>query len=323
MASTYTELCTKLEEHYTVLDMVATERETTSDALSTHVRYYIPLTVEEYTFMVDKEQAPLVSTIQAASRMPLYNRINGLLERSHAYMFMAYMYTGSNLYTESKEAFYIVEAYVSQSALHAHVEDSTMCLFSRDHMSPTLAFDYNYSFSQQEKDLQRIYRVTLHGGATLTTPLEVYSFSKGYAWDFWVVVSFEELLQSLEDTTGPPTWALRFLYNWSCYVGHLIYDIEIDPTVKTKLLKLMHTNGITTPLGSNRTMDHLLGASEALDNYKSIPTDDLKKSVMEWRADATKATTPGGSTEQETASVAATPGTGPTEERPTKKRAMW
>ena len=113
MASTYTELCTKLEEHYTVLDMVATERETTSDALSTHVRYYIPLTVEEYTFMVDKEQAPLVSTIQAASRMPLYNRINGLLERSHAYMFMAYMYTGSNLYTESKEAFYIVEAYVS------------------------------------------------------------------------------------------------------------------------------------------------------------------------------------------------------------------
>ena len=164
MASTYTELCTKLEEHYTVLDMVATERETTSDALSTHVRYYIPLTVEEYTFMVDKEQAPLVSTIQAASQMPLYNRINGLLERSHAYMFMAYMYTGSNLYTESKEAFYIVEAYVSQSALHAHVEDSTMCLFSRDHMSPTLAFDYNYSFSQQEEDLQskRLHQLQLH-----------------------------------------------------------------------------------------------------------------------------------------------------------------
>ena len=164
MVSTYTELCTKLEEHYTVLDMVATERETTSDALSTHVRYYIPLTVEEYTFMVDKEQAPLVSTIQAASRMPLCNRINGLLERSHAYMFMAYMYTGSNLYTESKEAFYIVEAYVSQSALHAHVEDSTMCLFSRDHMSPTLAFDYNYSFSQQEEDLQskRLHQLQLH-----------------------------------------------------------------------------------------------------------------------------------------------------------------
>ena len=96
--------------------------------------------------------------------MPLYNRINGLLERSHAYMFMAYMYTGSNLYTESKEAFYIVEAYVSQSALHAHVEDSTMCLFSRDHMSPTLAFDYNYSFSQQEEDLQskRLHQLQLH-----------------------------------------------------------------------------------------------------------------------------------------------------------------
>ena len=70
MASTYTELCTKLEEHYTVLDMVATERETTSDALSTHVRYYIPLTVEEYTFMVDKEQAPLVSTIRDAALQP-------------------------------------------------------------------------------------------------------------------------------------------------------------------------------------------------------------------------------------------------------------
>ena len=58
--------------------------------------------------------------------------------------------------------------------LHAHVEDSTMCLFSRDHLSPTLSFDYNFKFSSQEQQLQRIYRVTLHGGATLTTPLETY-----------------------------------------------------------------------------------------------------------------------------------------------------
>ena len=59
---------------------------------------------------------------------------------------------------------------MSQHALHAHVEDSTM-FFLGDHLSPTLAFDYNYEFSAQEKQLQRVYRVTLQGGATLTTPL--------------------------------------------------------------------------------------------------------------------------------------------------------
>lgn len=48
---------------------------------------------------------------------------------------------------------------------------------------------------------------------------------------------------------------------------------------------------MSTPAKSNRTIDHLRGASEALDNYKNIPTDDLKKSVMEWRIEATKSTT--------------------------------
>ena len=128
----YTALCTKLEEHYTVVDMTGEEKVAT-EALSTHVRYYVPLTVEEYTYMVDPTTAPLVTTIQAAARMPLYNRMNGLLEQSHCYPFMAYMYSNSNVYTATKDGFYILETYVSQHALHAHVEDSTMCLFSRGH----------------------------------------------------------------------------------------------------------------------------------------------------------------------------------------------
>lgn len=132
-------------------DMTGGEKVAT-EALSTHVRYYVPLTVEEYTYMVDHTTAPLVTTIQAAERMPLYNRINGLLEQSHCYPFMAYMYSNSNVYTATKDGFYILETFVSQHALHAHVEDSTR-FFLADHLSPTLAFDYNYEFSAQEKQL--------------------------------------------------------------------------------------------------------------------------------------------------------------------------
>ena len=107
-----------------------------------------------------------------------------------------------------------------------------------------------------------------------------------------MIVSFEDLLQNFEGSEDPPTWAIRFLYNWTCYVEHLIYDIEIDPTTKNKILKLMHVHGMPTAKKSNRTMDHLRGATEALETYKNIPTDDLKKAVEEWRVEATKATTP-------------------------------
>ena len=299
-----------------MFDMTGKEKVAT-EALSTHVRYYVPLTVEEYTYMVDSTTAPLVTTIQAAARMPLYDRINGLLEQSHCYPFMAYMHSNSNVYTATKDGFYILEIYVSQHALHAHVEDSTMCLFSRDHLSPTLSFDYNFKFSSQEQQLQRIYRVTLHGGATLTTPLEIYSFSTGFAWDFWVIVSFEDLLQNLEGSEDPPTWAIRFLYNWTCYAEHLIYDIEIDPTTTNKILKLMHVHGMPTPKKSSRTMDYLRGATEALETYKNIPTDDLKKAVEEWRVEAVKATTPAVSSAPESTSAMEIS----TEAPPAKRRA--
>ena len=101
-----------------------------TNALSTHVRYYVPLTVEEYIYMADQTTAPRVSTTKATACMPLYNRINGLLEQSHCYLFLAYMFPNSNVYTRSKGTFYILETYMSQHALHAHVEAKTMCLFS-------------------------------------------------------------------------------------------------------------------------------------------------------------------------------------------------
>ena len=121
--------------------------------------------------------------------------------------------------------------------------------------------------------------------------IEIYSFTTGFAWDYWVIVGFQDLLQNLEGSEDPPTWAIRFVYSWTCYVEHLIYDIEIDPTTKNKILKLMHVHGMPTAKKSNRTMDHLRGATEALEAYKNIPTDDLKKAVEEWRVEATKATT--------------------------------
>ena len=98
---------------------------------------------------------------------------------------------------------------------------------------------------------------------------------------------------------------------------HLIYDIEIDPTTKTKILKLMHVHGMPTPKKSSRTMDYLRGATEALETYKNIPTDDLKKAVEEWRVEAVKATTPAVSSAPESTSAMEIS----TEAPPAKRRA--
>ena len=43
-------------------DMTGGEKVAT-EALSTHVRYYVPLTVEKYTYMADRTTAPLVTTV--------------------------------------------------------------------------------------------------------------------------------------------------------------------------------------------------------------------------------------------------------------------
>ena len=132
-----------------------------------------------YIYMVDKEQAPKISTMKATVRMPINDRVNGLLDQSHCFPFMTYMFTNRSVFTESEDTFCIIEVYVAQHALHAHVEGQHMCLFSRDHMSPTLAFDYNYDFNDQERSLERLYRVSLLNDSTLTNPLEKYNFSTG------------------------------------------------------------------------------------------------------------------------------------------------
>ena len=109
----------------------------------------------------------------------------------------------------------------------------------QQHVSPTLAFDYDYEFIDQERILQHVYRVSLNNGLvySLTTPLQRFDFATGYVWDFWVICSLSELLQDIESTEGASTWAVRFLYNWTCYVGHLIFDLEIDDATKVRLLK--------------------------------------------------------------------------------------
>ena len=94
----YNSICKQLADNYVLHDMIGEERVST-EALSTHLRYFAPLTVEEYTYMVDKDQAPKISTMKATVRMPLYDRVNGLLEQNHCYPFMTYMLTNrSNFY---------------------------------------------------------------------------------------------------------------------------------------------------------------------------------------------------------------------------------
>ena len=156
-------------------DTVGDEKVPT-EALSTHVRYFVPLTVEEYIYMVDKEKAPTISTIDATVRMPIYDRVNGLLEHNHCLPFLTYMFTNQSLFTDSRDTFYIVEVYISQHTLHAQVEAQRMCLFSRDHLSPTLSFDYTYEFTEQERSLQRVYRGTLKDNSSLATHLCLYNF---------------------------------------------------------------------------------------------------------------------------------------------------
>ena len=142
-------LVQQLEGTYVLHDMVGDEKVPT-EALSTHVRYFIPL--------------------------------------------------------KGKDTFYILEVYISQHSLHAQVEGSRMCLFSRDHLSPTLSFDYSYEFTDQERILRRVYRVTLKDDSTLATPLHLFNFSTGHVWDYWVIYDLFNLLKDL-GTEDPSTEA--------------------------------------------------------------------------------------------------------------------
>ena len=192
--------------------------------------------------MVDEETTPRIPTMKATVRMPIYDCVNGLLEQNHCLPFMTYMFTNCSIYTETKDTFYIVEVYISQHTLHAQMERERMCMFSRGHISPTLAFDYDYEFTDQERSLQRVYRVNLRKGSTLTTRLQRFNFSTGFAWDYWVIYDLSELLKDLE-TEDPSTEAVRILYNWTTYVDYLIFDFELEDATKIKLLKAMCNHG--------------------------------------------------------------------------------
>ena len=56
--------------------------------------------------------------------------------------------------------------------LHSKVETQEMCMFNRDHISPTLAFDADYTFTPQELSLQRVFKAAFKDGLSFTTPLQ-------------------------------------------------------------------------------------------------------------------------------------------------------
>ena len=128
----------------------------------------------------------------------------------------------------------------------------------------TLSFDYTYEFTDQERILQRVYRVTLKDNSTLATPLCLYNFSTGHAWDYWVVYDLAYLLKGLEKD-DPSTEALRFLYNWITYRDYLVFDLKIEDDIKIRLLKAIYVHGyMPEPSKTTRsTKDHLRGATEA------------------------------------------------------------
>ena len=258
----------QIRENYVLHDLNGEERVST-EALSTH-----------------KDLAPKISTMKATVRMPLYDRVNGLLEQNHCYPFMTYMLTNRSIFADSKDTFYIIEIYVSQDTLHSCIEGQSMCLFSRDHLSPTLAFDNNYDFSDQELGLQRMYQLSLLNDSTITIPLEKYNFSPGFLWDYWVICDVKKLLENLETTT-PETWSTRFLFNWSSYTGKLAFDIKIG--LKNRLLRAMYLQGCLPDVNSCRTMDQLRGSEESQEFYKNIPTVELKNAVTKWRTEANTA----------------------------------
>ncbi len=112
----------------------------------------------------------------------------------------------------------------------------------------------------------------------MLTPLQKFNFSTNYLWDYWVICDLKELLENLE-TTKPENWATRFLFNWSSYTGHVVFDIKIDGGLKIRLLEVMYLQGCLPDVNnaSRRTMDQLRGAEEANETYKNIPTEELKE----------------------------------------------
>ena len=103
----YTEICKQLEGCYNP-ERITTEKEIDPEVAATHVRYYIPLTNEEYNYMLEEATRPKVATIKASTRMPLYDRVNGMLSADQCLPLLTYLYTEGKIITNSLDHFYVV-----------------------------------------------------------------------------------------------------------------------------------------------------------------------------------------------------------------------
>ena len=63
--------------------------------------------------MVGSATAPTIPIVKASTRMPLYDRVNGFIEKNHCVAFLSKLYANESLYTESKDEFYSVEIYMA------------------------------------------------------------------------------------------------------------------------------------------------------------------------------------------------------------------
>ena len=306
----YTEICKQLESCYK-LESITPEKVVDPEDAATHVRYYIPLTSEEYTYMLEDTTKPKVATITATTRMPLYDRINGMILADQRLPLLAYLYTEGNIYTNHVDHFYILQVYIGHQSLHDRVECGDLCLFKRDHVSPTLGFDQSYKFDAKELELQQVLKASFCGDYNLLSPLHLYNFSTGHAWDFWIIMEIKDLLQELSKEE-PAKWATRFVYNWSAYLGPLIFKTELTDTTKVQLLEHMFELQCLPSIedGNTRTMDHVRGSTSAMEAYKNMPALELQQMVEDWRKTAT---------ENEKANTALDEGT--PDLPPTKKRA--
>ena len=160
---------------------------------------------------------------------------------------------------------------MAMSTLHSTLESGIMCLFNRDHISATARFDEDCKFSTAEMALQRVHRRKMNGSSTLLSLLEATMY-----------------LCQAYCTLKSDSIHLRSRL--------LLYDPQIGPAEKVRLLKAVHCNVAeikTTP----RAIDYLRGTRELEDCCK-IDLADLMSAIENWRS-ARNATTLKAATEEE------------------------
>ena len=259
---------------------MTTEKAIDPEEAAAHVRYYIPLTSEEYHYMLEEATSPKLATIKASTRMPLYDRVNGMLSADQCLPLLTYT---STLKVKSSPTTWITSTWFRPtSAMRLYMMKSNVeaCVCSRGITSPLhLVLIRTVSLILLNLSYNRFGRLR-SAGTTTSLP---HWFSS-------------TLLQVMPGIFGS-SWRSRIYYK-NCqrnnlssgplYLGPLIFKVELTDTTKVHLLEHMYKLQCLPSITdwNPRTMDYIRGSTSALEVYKKMRI--YSKWLKNWRKTSTQ-----------------------------------